>query len=167
MADRIRDYAQADIGLQNSGGIRKDIAAGPVTYRDLWEISPFGNEIVRFRVTGAQLRQMFLFQARKSSEFCQVGGMAYAYDERSGGEPAFSISVGGAPVDDARSYTVATNSFVGGHLFDFFSLPEASIAVETVEPASTDRDVFIAAIKRQPRIVSSLEGRITIRRKQP
>ena len=42
----------------NSGGVRKDIPAGKVTYGMVYEAFPFDNEIVIMKVTGDQLREM-------------------------------------------------------------------------------------------------------------
>ncbi|MBL0173662.1 MAG: bifunctional metallophosphatase/5'-nucleotidase [Ignavibacteria bacterium] len=161
-ADALRAHAQTDIGLQNSGGIRKDLAAGPVTLRDMWEISPFGNEVVVFSVSGAQLLTMFELQGAKEREFCQVSGVSYSYDRTQPAGTALTLRVDGKPVEPSRMYRVATNSFVGGHLHDFFNLPEADIPVTALMPAVSDRDVFIEAVRAQKRVRSAVEGRITI-----
>jgi 2',3'-cyclic-nucleotide 2'-phosphodiesterase (5'-nucleotidase family) len=163
-ADAMRAHAKTDIGLQNSGGIRKDLAAGPIALRDIWEISPFGNEMVQFSVTGAQLRIMFAFQGEKTREFCQVSGMTYAYDRSKPAGQALTITVAGQPVDDAKRYSIATNNYVGGHLHEFFNLPEADIAVTPILPPVSDRDIFIDAVRAQKTVRSTIEGRITIPR---
>jgi len=40
IADAQRDFAGTDLAFMNSGGIRADIASGPVTYGDLSPCSP-------------------------------------------------------------------------------------------------------------------------------
>jgi 5'-nucleotidase / UDP-sugar diphosphatase len=162
MSDVIRKAAKADIGMQNSGGIRKDLAAGPITSRDVWEISPFSNQIVTFTVTGEQLLKALSTQGRKAREFCQVSGVRYRYDRTLPENKALSATVDGKPVNPKKKYKIATNSYVGGHLFDFFELPEAQIEVKPLEPETTDRDLFIEAIKKQKRIDAKLDGRIEI-----
>jgi len=162
MSEVIRQAAKADIGLQNTGGIRKDLAAGPITSRDMWEISPFGNEIVTFVLTGEQLLKALATQGKKAREFCQVSGVRYRYDKSQPENRALTATVAGKSVNPKKKYKIATNSYVGGHLYDFFELPEAQIEVRTMEPATTDRDLFIEAVKKQKRIDAKLDGRIAI-----
>jgi 5'-nucleotidase / UDP-sugar diphosphatase len=160
--DVMRDFGKADIAFQNIGGIRKDMQKGPLTLRDMWEISPFGNEFVTFSVTGAQLLDMLRYQARSSNEFCQVSGVRYVYDFTADPDAALRAEVAGNPVDPARIYRIVTNGYVGGHLHDVFGLPERDIVISPVFPAAVDRDVFIDYARRQGRITGGIEGRITI-----
>lgn len=49
----------ADFSLNNTGGgIRGDLAAGPLTYGALFQVYPFDNMIVRFTMTGAALKNV-------------------------------------------------------------------------------------------------------------
>lgn len=161
-ADVMRDFANADVAFQNIGGIRKDMPAGPLTLRDMWEISPFDNEFVTFTVSGAQLLDMLRHQARSSKEFCQVSGVRYVYDFTAVPEEALRADVAGRPVDAAATYRIVTNSYVGGHLYDVFGLPERDIVLSPALPAAVGRDVFIEYARRQGRITGDIEGRITI-----
>lgn len=165
-ADVMRDFAQADIAFQNAGGIRKNLDAGPITLRDMWEISPFGNEFVTFTVTGAQLESMLRYQAEKTGEFCLVSGLRFTYDYDAPPARALTVEVAGMPVDPARTYTVVTNSYVGGQLHDVFGLPEAEIDVRPAGAAAVDRDVFIDYVRAQKRIDSRKDGRITLKGKR-
>ncbi|MBR9976248.1 MAG: bifunctional metallophosphatase/5'-nucleotidase [Bacteroidetes bacterium] len=162
-ADVMRDFAKTDIAFQNSGGIRKNLDAGPITLRDMWEISPFGNEFVVFSVTGAQLLSMMRFQAEETGEFCQVSGLRFSYDYDAPQDKALTVAVGGKPVDPEKTYTVTTNSYVGGMLHDVFGLPEAEIEVRPAGSAAVDRDVFIDYVREQKRIDSPADGRITLK----
>jgi 2',3'-cyclic-nucleotide 2'-phosphodiesterase (5'-nucleotidase family) len=166
--DVMRAFAGADVAFQNSGGIRKNLDAGPVTLRDIWEIAPFGNHFVTFEVSGAQLRTMIRHQAEVTGEFCQVSGLAYTWDYAAAeGARLVRAEVGGAPIDDARTYTVVTSNYVGGHLHDVFGLPEAGVEVRAVLPTHVDRDVFIDAVRTQSRVDSRIEGRITLLGERP
>ena len=55
VADAYRFALGADIGLANGGGIRADIAAGDITYRDLLNVQPYGNELCLVEATGQEL----------------------------------------------------------------------------------------------------------------
>lgn len=62
VTDAIRTEAKTDIALINAGGVRiANLAKGPVRTRDVYEIDPFGNEMVLFNLTGHELRDLFLF----------------------------------------------------------------------------------------------------------
>ena len=167
MTDVMRDFARADVAFQNSGGIRKDLPAGPITLRDIWEIAPFGNEFVMFEVTGAQLRGMLRHQAEVTGEFCQVSGLRYSWDYGAPEGERLEATVGGEEIDHGKTYTIVTNNYVAGHLHDVFGLPEAGVEVKPVYPVHVDRDIFIDYVRRQQRIDSRVEGRITLIGERP
>jgi len=55
IADAQRATLNTDFAFMNPGGIRTDVSAGPVTYRDLFAVQPFGNSLVRMTLTGSQI----------------------------------------------------------------------------------------------------------------
>lgn len=163
IADAMRSAAGTDIAFMNTEGIRRSLGAGPIRVRDIWEISPFENTLVTFTVTGVQVAGMLLRQGRKDiHQFCQVGGLRYRYDRSLPDPRGLTVTVNGAPLDSARAYTVVTNSFIGGHLHDYFGLPEAEIEVRELPGRPIDRDVLIAAVRAQKTIRSAVDGRISI-----
>ena len=52
ISDRIRKFANADAAFHNSGGIRASLPAGAVKVRDIFEVVPFGNTVVKMQLTG-------------------------------------------------------------------------------------------------------------------
>jgi 2',3'-cyclic-nucleotide 2'-phosphodiesterase (5'-nucleotidase family) len=60
IADALRAFTNADVGMQNSGGVRANLLAGPVTYGDLFRVLPFDNKVVTLTVTGSQLRALVM-----------------------------------------------------------------------------------------------------------
>jgi 2',3'-cyclic-nucleotide 2'-phosphodiesterase (5'-nucleotidase family) len=114
IADALRSYTKADVGLMNRGGIRCDLPAGPLTRRDLFEISPFDNVVSVLTLSGEDLESML----RRAVE-----GQAHSGLEISGLELDVSSSekrkrrlhgvrVGEKPLDRKASYKVAMNSFM-------------------------------------------------------
>lgn len=81
--------ADADFGYYNIGGIRDRIREGKVTARHIWNIEPFGNNLVTMTLPGAVLRKVI----RKEDE----------------AHPRLS------KIEAGTIYTVATNSFVASH----------------------------------------------------
>ncbi len=61
MTDALRNAMGKDIALVNPGGVRTStIAKGPVLTKNVYEMDPFGNEIVQFNLSGHELRNLFL-----------------------------------------------------------------------------------------------------------
>ena len=61
MTDAIRIATEADISFINPGGVRvSTLAKGPVRTKDLYEMDPFGNEMVLFKLSGHEIRSLLL-----------------------------------------------------------------------------------------------------------
>lgn len=83
-ADAVRSVMGADIGMVNGGGIRADIAAGNISYKDLLSVFPWNNELCMIEVTGQQVKDALELGAKNYPEenggFMQVSGMKYTID---------------------------------------------------------------------------------------
>mgnify|MGYP000389190742 CR=1 FL=1 len=101
VADAVREVLDTEADLENMGGVRAPILRGPITRYDLAKALPFGNTMVKFRVTGAQLREL-LRRTRPA-----VSGIRYRYRR---GELA-EVTVNGQPLQDDRQYLLSTNSY--------------------------------------------------------
>ena len=61
MTDALRIETGKDIALINPGGIRSSfLAKGPVFTKNVYEMDPFGNEIVQFNLSGHEIRNLLL-----------------------------------------------------------------------------------------------------------
>lgn len=61
MADAVADEADAEIGFYHIGGVRLDsIPAGGVSTATVYDLEPFGTQIVTMKMTPAQMRRMIL-----------------------------------------------------------------------------------------------------------
>jgi 2',3'-cyclic-nucleotide 2'-phosphodiesterase (5'-nucleotidase family) len=162
-ADVFREFAGTDIGLVNSGGLRKSMFAGTITKRDIWEMNPFGNTLVTFTLSGRQLLQMLEWQASKKGELMQISGLRYNYDpDAPDGKKVIEATTNGRGVDTQRSYTAVTNNFVAGHAKQLLGIEPGTIT----DLYAIDRDVLIDYVLRHGTISSTVEGRI-VRRGQP
>jgi 5'-nucleotidase/UDP-sugar diphosphatase len=116
----------ADIAIQNGGGVRTDIAAGSITFAQAVNVLPFNNTLVTMRLTGAQIKAV-LEDALENS--LRVGGSTGAYPYTSGlryhvnasltkGSRISNVEVNSrvagswAPINDATTYTIVTNDFI-------------------------------------------------------
>ena len=130
ICDAMRARAGADVALVNSGGLRRDVPAGPITLLDVHQVLPFANELVTIELRGADLRRVVLANAKaavkRSYGILQVSGLAYAFRERAGDVELAEVTVGGQPLQDDRTYLVATADYVAimNHVYlDDLALP--------------------------------------------
>ena len=143
VADAYRFALGADIGLANGGGIRADIAAGDITYRDLLNVQPYGNELCLVEATGQEILDALELGARSYPEssggFLQVSGLSYVIDTtvpsgvRLSDQGAFlgvdgprrvaDVKVDGQPLDPEGIYTVSSHNYLiksGGDGYTMF-----------------------------------------------
>ncbi len=158
ICDAMRDYAKTDIAVQNSGGIRKELLAGAIKVRDLWEISPFGNMLVTFSVDGATLRSMMQHQLTINDDFCQVSGLKIVYRNNNGERMLHNLKVNNKLVVDTKKYSIVTNNYVAAQSKKYFNIVLPSSEIKPLN--ISDRDVLIEAVKKQKVINSVIEGRI-------
>ena len=149
IADAQRAAARADIGIMNNGGIRTDLRAGDATYGSLFEIQPFDNQLVRVTVRGADLRAYLEGLVSGQGARVHVSGVVVQYDStRAVGSRVLAAQVGGTPLDDARTYTVAYTDFLatGG---DGRGFPERAVIRQ--EPVNvSDLEALIAFLSARP-----------------
>jgi 5'-nucleotidase/UDP-sugar diphosphatase len=170
IADVMRASAAAHITITNGGSIRTDalFPAGSIRRRDVFAWLPFGNVVVKVAIRGAAVRAALengVSQWQQvAGRFPQVSGLQFAFNpDRPAGSRVLSVSVGGRPLDDAATYTVATNDFMlrGGDGYAMF--PAGQILIDAVGGPLMVTAV-IEAIQRARVISPRVEGRITITR---
>ncbi|MGA9117179.1 MAG: bifunctional UDP-sugar hydrolase/5'-nucleotidase [Bacteroidota bacterium] len=117
--DAMTEAAGAEIGFTNSHGIRRDVPAGPLTRRTLYEVMPFRNTLVTFQLSGSRLRAVVEhYLARRPA--IQMSGITCTWRRRPGGGPEIlSLEVNGSPLDTLRGYTCATSDFFVSQARDY------------------------------------------------
>jgi 2',3'-cyclic-nucleotide 2'-phosphodiesterase (5'-nucleotidase family) len=121
IADAMRGAVGADVAITNGGGIRADRTydAGTVlTRRDIQSELPFGNKTILIEVSGADLRAALENGVSEVEDgggrFPHVSGLTFSYDaSKPVGERVTDIRVGDAPLEDAATFKLATNDFMG------------------------------------------------------
>ncbi len=128
VADVMREAAGAEVALVNGGTIRAGIPKGPVTVGTIYNVLPFDNWLISFAVTGRELREALETGVARvevrDGGFPQVSGMAYAFDPSApAGRRIVSVTVGGAPLEEGRTYVLATHDFLaaGGNGYTAFA----------------------------------------------
>jgi 2',3'-cyclic-nucleotide 2'-phosphodiesterase (5'-nucleotidase family) len=159
IADAFRNYTNSDIAFVNSGGIRKNLEKGPVTKRDFWEISPFGNYVVVFEATGEELTKIMEHSVGGRLGSLQVSGMKMVYDpQKAKNEKVKKIFIQGKPIDKNKTYTITTLNYVYDKIVNVNKIISGDRKIKNYD---LDRNILINAAKKQKVIYSQVEGRKT------
>jgi 2',3'-cyclic-nucleotide 2'-phosphodiesterase (5'-nucleotidase family) len=147
----MRVVGRGDIGMMNNGGIRAPLRAGTATYGDLFEVQPFGNILYRVAIGGRELRDYLERLVGRRRPIVHLSGVVVTYDtSRAPGSRLVSVSVGGQPLSDARTYTIVVNDFeyTGGSGLGFESGVRRAENLDMV-----DLDAFIQYLEHLPQPV--------------
>ncbi|ELZ06261.1 5'-nucleotidase domain-containing protein [Natrialba chahannaoensis JCM 10990] len=129
MTDTMRSVGEIgdieiDIAAQNAGGIRGDSTHGPgeIPGTAVMDILPFPNEIEVVEVTGEQVRDYLESEVRAhpADQFgaqpaIQVSGVSYEWSGHADDVWIDNVFVGGEPIDDDETYTLAHNDYSIGN----------------------------------------------------
>jgi 5'-nucleotidase len=170
IADAYRQATGADVALVNGGAIRADtiIEPGVLTKRDVLSTLPYNNRVVKLQLTGAILREALehgvasLGVEAQPGRFPQVSGIRYTFDtSRPPGKRITSIAINGKPLDDSRTYTLATTSYVAIDAGDGYDMFRKGTLLIRPEQAPSETDILLKAIGSVPAISPRTDGRIT------
>jgi 2',3'-cyclic-nucleotide 2'-phosphodiesterase (5'-nucleotidase family) len=169
IADVMREAVDADVALVNSGALRAERvypAGATITRRDVLAELPFGNRVVKIAVTGERLRAAlengFSQGTGGAGRFPQVSGMAVEADLKApAGARVTSVTIDGAPLNAARTYTLATNEFVMGGGDGYTMLIDAPRILDERDGPVLAAAV-VAYIRKRHEIAPAIEGRIKL-----
>ena len=120
-------FPDADLALQNSGGLRADIPSGQLRREHIQAVMPFDNRLVLLELEGKSLELALRVGSSGAHGIMQVAGGSYHFDpsleEGSDldGDDAVArwetnrlcaATVDGAAIDPARTYRVVTTDFL-------------------------------------------------------
>ncbi|MBC7219947.1 5'-nucleotidase C-terminal domain-containing protein [Candidatus Bipolaricaulota bacterium] len=159
--------AGAQIAIQNGGGIRASIPAGPITLGQAMEVLPFGNYLVVLSLTGEQILAALengVSQVENvAGRFPHVAGLRFTWNpSKPAGQRIVTAEIwteiGFQPLQARERYTVVTNDFLagGGDGYDVFR--EAG---ETTVLGFVDYEVFADYLRAHDPVRPVVEGRIT------
>ncbi|MCH4888489.1 LysM peptidoglycan-binding domain-containing protein [Acidaminobacter sp. JC074] len=127
IAEALLDISGADVALTNGGGIRTSIDAGEVTKGEVLTVLPFGNTVRVLEITGADIiaaiENGITDYPEAKGAFPHIAGMTVEFDAtKDAGSRVTKLMVGDALVDEAKTYTIATNDFLsyGGDGYKMF-----------------------------------------------
>ena len=151
IASAMKEKAQADFAIMNSGGVRDSIAAGKITYKDVLKVQPFGNTLVYVDMNGKEALELLRTAAKMSpgsGAFPQFAGVKLVIE----GGDVKQAQIGGKDIDPAKTYRVALNNFTaaGGDGY-----PKLSIHKGYVNTGYADADVLKAFISARGGVIKA------------
>ena len=111
-----------DFVLMNWGGIRADLAKGPVTVGDAYALMPFENEVVIVTMKGEKVQELvdYLIKHRLPHPLSKQVALQITQDGK-----IVKFTINGKPFDPNATYRVATSDYLfnGGDAMYFFGNP--------------------------------------------
>ena len=168
ITDIIREGTNADIAVQNAGGIRSDqiYEAGDITRRDVQNVLPFPNNTAAVEMTGESITDAIEHGVSavedEDGRFLQVSGMSYTYDPNAPvGERVEEVWVNGEPIDAEELFVVGTNDFLFGGGDGYDIIADAPV-VRPPEEGHLLSAAVTMAIQEAEMINPAVEGRINL-----
>ncbi len=170
MLARVKDQG-VTIAIQNGGGLRASIEAGPVAMGDVLSVLPFQNTLSTFQLKGADVVAALENGASQIEEragrFAQVAGLKYTVDPAApAGSRISEVQVrDGAnwvPIDANATYGVVSQNYMrsGGDGYKVF----AEKAMNAYDFGPDLADVLAEYLARQGAgFAPKLDGRITVK----
>lgn len=165
VADVLREAATevqekpADMGLINVGGIRNTLSEGAITTGNIYEILPFENSLCVLTMKGSSMKLLMQNIAARRGE--GVSGIKLVINKN--GE-VLNATIGGQPIEDGRTYTVATVDYLAEGNDGMVAFLQADKRV--CPEGATLRSLFRKYVERQTaagkEISAEIEGRVVI-----
>ncbi|MFO8115091.1 MAG: 5'-nucleotidase C-terminal domain-containing protein [Halorubrum sp.] len=169
ITDAMRERADADVAITNSGGIRSDSVYGPgeITGGDIFNTLPFPNTLVTLELTGEELIEALASQivtlesdtgqnlGEEVSQ--QTSGVRFEWvPHDDADELVRDVYVGGEPLAPDDTYEVAVNSFManGGSGYPFEDKP---VIEDTDELLVT---LVVDYLRERETVAPRVEGRM-------
>jgi 2',3'-cyclic-nucleotide 2'-phosphodiesterase/3'-nucleotidase len=134
VAEVLRDWGDADVGITNTGGVRDDLEPGQViTRRDVLSMLPFANFSVLIELSGEQLIEQLennFFDDDRDLYYHVSGARMIVDRDNPVGERIVALEVGGEQVDPDGTYTVAAFDFLLGRGQAYDVLNEGEMLID-------------------------------------
>ena len=164
-ADALMEMAQLhseqkiDIAITNKGGLRSNIAAGTVTFGDVYNVFTFENRLALLTLTGEQLTLL-------CKEIAKVGGEAISGMrlEITKDGKLVDATVNGKAIEPQATYRIATLDYLAQGNDNLTTLAQGTDLEVT---KLLLRDLMVEYIKKETangrKISTACDGRITVK----
>lgn len=142
----------AQIALTNPGGLRADLAKGPVNCAQAHDVQPFRNQLRTLTLTGAQLKNVLEQQFRSDGDNVLAPSANLTYDVSASapaGQKVLNLRISNQPLAPEALVRVTVNSFLaeGGDKFTEFTLGVDRVGGPTDSAALSD---YLATVSPVP-----------------
>ncbi|WP_175987565.1 bifunctional UDP-sugar hydrolase/5'-nucleotidase [Bacillus sp. Marseille-Q1617] len=125
IADSHRQNMGTDIAFMNQGAIRANLDEGELTWGELYTMLPFGTNLVKVSLTGAELKEALEQQWTGNFQtVMQTSGLHYTWDKDApaGQKVVEMTDAKGTAIQPEQTYTVALTNYLatGGDGFTAF-----------------------------------------------
>jgi 2',3'-cyclic-nucleotide 2'-phosphodiesterase (5'-nucleotidase family) len=105
-----------DFSFQNNGGIRiREIPKGDIRVKTIYELDPFGNDLIKFEMTPKEIKSLLRYSYQKRGEpGLQIGGGSYTLyvDNNQKLKQIVIKTEEGETLHPDSTYTVGLNSYI-------------------------------------------------------
>jgi 2',3'-cyclic-nucleotide 2'-phosphodiesterase (5'-nucleotidase family) len=159
VCDAMLEEVEADFSFTNLGGIRDEFGPGPITPRDVFQVLPFGNKMIVFRMTGAMLLNVIETRVSQNHGGLYIAGGDVVYNKtRPDFDRVTHLTVGGQPWSPDATYRVVTSDFLAKGNADLTMLPAVPEDQKTYT-GKTMREALQNWIRRHSPASPVLDGR--------
>ena len=159
VCEAMLDYTDADFSFMNLGGIRDEILSGPITYRNVFNVMPFDNQIALIEVDGKFLKEIIETRVSGSRHGLRTAGIKVVINrKRENFNRISELLIGGEPWQADKIYKIATS--------DFLLQGNAGLALLTKVPESQItryeqglRDVIVEYIRKYSPVNAVIDDR--------
>jgi 5'-nucleotidase len=159
MADAHRSLTDADISLQNEGGVRYPThAAGDFTMKDAYSLDPFGNELYVYELTGLEVEQA-IASSWGIEENPYVSGITYTVTKDANVKQVKKVVVllDGKPINPTKTFRVTMNSYLAS------VCPSIRDKQVTLTTGISATDALVEYLQKQKTVSYQGEKRITVK----
>ena len=169
IAHAYKEKTESDIGFIHGGGIRDNLPAGDITYKDLVKVQPFGNWISKVEIKGEDLMNVLEMAVSKypsSGPFPSVAGVTFTlnttipspvkvddkgcFDKVEGERRVSDVKVNGEPLDLDKSYTMGVAEYYAIKYGDGFTMFKNAKIISA--QVTIDSDLIIEYFKNHPSV---------------
>lgn len=155
----------SDIAIQNAGGVRVDIDAGPISIGDAYTLLPFANTLVELEMSGAEIVQVLeqayayaLDPDGSTGAYPYAAGLRWELDgSRAQGERFTAVQVkrkgesGWSDIEAETMYKVVTNDYIAGGKDGYLGFGDISAQGDRVTDTYLDyAQSFVDYVRAQP-----------------
>lgn len=113
LSDITRESVGAQMGFQNTGGIRVELPKGDLTVGDMYRVMPFDNTIVTMNMTGKALKRLISESYYEDRAGMQISGLKVEILPARNGKHDFRLyDDSGKLIGDDDTYFVATSNYL-------------------------------------------------------